>query len=530
VTWTETFSAAQTGLHDGAPQGESSMRAVIVPHDWRDSPAWEEFVRDDAALVLGFYYDSIPAFRGKKMAVHSTSYVVLEILNLPFYLRADPRFTLLSDIVPGPKKPVSCAPWLLPAMRDLIANGITVLFASADYEAHVALLSHKSLGYWGCTKCEQKSERHGDFFDWGIKHTLVPPRRKTGRRAVLDGQNAVRLGLEHVHGFKKEPVVARMLDDCIVQSPEDALHLLEGCLKNHLFRLLGGKKDVADPGQGRRWEEWLRQLEKIKMKPWQRRVFDRRWRQYCRLTGRTCSASPFQTPGSMTGEDWYTLALCGEWIFQGLIEDAKLLEYCVTLCTIFRLLAAPIITPRLTATLDRLETVFQRLHVEVMPPIARPLVFHRIGHLIQDVKKFGPMFRWWTFRNERYIGQLMRTLRRKNDIESHVEANIIRNKLGRFLTGTQVKAQADLEWLQDLEPVDVALSHPENVRRKAMTEIAAAILRRRERTGTRLNLVKHPETSPLRVVARRATQQEEKDAVRSRSQSVFASICDLFWT
>jgi len=498
-------------------EATDSVRAVIVPHDWKKSPAWDKYVQDEKAVVLGFYYDSIPAFRGLKMSVHSTAYVVMEILNLPFYLRADPRFTMLCSIIPGPKKPRNSAPWLVPVCEDLARSNITVLFASADYEAHVSLLSHKSLGYVGCTKCEKRSVRFRHFYDWGDDRKQPLPRLKTGRSAVLYGRDARVHRMDHRHGFKKEPIVAKLLDDCILQSPEDALHLVEGCLKMHLFRLLAGKKDVAQPGPGGRWARWLGELDRIAMTPAARNVLDQRWRTFCQLTGRSCTATPFASSGSMTGEDWYVLALCGEWIFDGLIPNAALLEYCVTLCTIFRLLGATTITPKLLDILTRLEQRFQFLHLAVMPPIARPLVFHRIGHMIRDVRNFGPMLLWWCFRNERFIGQITRTLRRRCDIESHVEANIVRNKLGRGLVGTQAVAQEDLEWLQSLEPLaadegEDALRN--DARRLHLSSLAGTILERRERKGTRLNLVRFPEGSPLGFSGWRLALQDERDAAR----------------
>lgn len=63
---------------------------------------------------------------------------------------------------------------------------------------------------------------------------------------------------------------------------------------------------------------------------------------------------------------------CGEWIFNGLLGGAHK-EYVVLLCTIFRLLASPLITDSVIRTLSNLERRFQVLHRQLLPPIAAPL-------------------------------------------------------------------------------------------------------------------------------------------------------------
>ena len=216
----------------------------------------------------------------------------------------------------------------------------------------------------------------------------------------------------------------------------------------------------------------------------------------------------------MSGEDWYMLALCGEWIFDSLLTGSKL-EYCVTLCALFRLMSAAVITPDLIATLSRLDKRFQALHAKIVPPISRPLVFHRIRHLIEDMKHFGPIILWWCFRNERIIGKQIAGLRRRSGVESHVEANIMRGKLGRFMTGTITVAQQDLEFLQGLRPDPLkSLQDPENIRTTLLSRLASEILATRERAGTRLNLVKYPHGSALRVVDVRPPQPFEEQAIR----------------
>eukprot|EP00808_Paulinella_micropora_P031598 g53824.t1 len=358
---------------------------------------------------------------------HSITFVIKEVLNLPFFLRADPRFTMICDIIPGPKKPKRLEPWLQPSIRDVRKYNFPVLFASADYEAHVALLSHKMLGFAGCTKCVQVSEKVGKAANG--------TRRKT---------------CSHVR-LHRGPVLLDVLEDCIVQSPEDALHLIEGCLEKHLFPWLAGKKEIARPGSGATWERYLTQQEAMAITPEQQGVVDERWLDFCARIGRFCSASPFRSGGSMSRKDWYILAPCGEWIFDDLMTGTKL-EYCVTLCTLFRLMSAVDVTLDLIATLNRLEKRFQALHAKLLRPISHPLVFHRIRHLIENMEHFGPVMLWWCFRNERIICKQIAGLRRRNEVESRVEANILGGKLGRFLTGTITVAQQDLECLQSLKP------------------------------------------------------------------------------
>ena len=309
-------------------------------------------------------------------------------------------------------------------------------------------------------------------------------------------------------------MLLKVQDDCILQTPQDALHLIEGCMKKHLFPWLAGKKKIKRPGSGASWERYLAQQAALAITPAQQAVLDERWLDFCGRIGRSCTAAPFSSPGSMSGEDWYMLALCGEWIFDGLLTGSKL-EYCVTLCALFRLMSAAVITPDLIATLSRLEKRFQALHAKIVPPISRPLVFHRIRHLIEDMKHFGPIILWWCFRNERIIGKQIAGLRRRSGVESHVEANIMRGKLGRFMTGTITVAQQDLEFLQGLRPDPLkSLQDPENIRTTLLSRLASEILATRERAGTRLNLVKYPHGSALRVVDVRKPQPFEEQAIR----------------
>eukprot|EP00808_Paulinella_micropora_P014539 g75810.t1 len=120
-----------------------------------------------------------------------------------------------------------------------------------------------------------------------------------------------------MYGFKREPVLLDVLKDCIVQSPQDALHLIEGCLKKHLFPWLAGKKEVARPGSGATWERYLAQQEAMAITPEQQGVVDERWLDFCARIGRSCSAAPFRSGGSMSGEDWYILDWAKEHRFLG---------------------------------------------------------------------------------------------------------------------------------------------------------------------------------------------------------------------
>eukprot|EP00808_Paulinella_micropora_P020328 g48063.t1 len=43
----------------------------------------------------------------------------LEVMNLPFFLRSDPRFQIFTDIIPEPPKPKVLKKWLIPLLEDL---------------------------------------------------------------------------------------------------------------------------------------------------------------------------------------------------------------------------------------------------------------------------------------------------------------------------------------------------------------------------------------------------------------------------
>ena len=278
---------------------------LYVPTELRDSPAWKEYVADPDVLTLAVFFDGVPCFRtvSKTYSVHL---VTLEILNLPFFLRADPRFTVFSDIIPGPSKPQVLKPWLKPLIADLESNGYNLLFTSADYIAQVQLLCHNQLGYEGCVKCEMRAVKVGDFYDWRHPEGADPARRKTHANALRYGSNAVLASGGQYKGFQDQPLFAHVQTDCITQSVEDALHLVEGCIKRHLFRLLLGKKVVERPGTGKSWEKWLAaiaQWNKMFDKEKQR-TLDQRWLAFCAATGRATNASPCRNPNFMTGEQW----------------------------------------------------------------------------------------------------------------------------------------------------------------------------------------------------------------------------------
>lgn len=255
-------------------------------HDWSRSPLWQDYVDKSCSdrIVLGLFYDGVPAFRGLKWGTHTTHVVTLEILNLPFHLRADPRFVIVSDLIPGPRKPKNIKPWFIPLLRDLKSKKFNVLFASADYPAHVELLRHSFLGYHGCSKCEKTSLAVGDFFDWASLRHEDPARAKTGEIAVQYGEQAEATG-EKKNGFYGKPILAEIMQDCIRQHPEDALHLIEGCLKKHLFQWLAGKKHVKNPGDDEDWKGWMEQLSTLSMNKLCRDVLDQRWKDFCSRTG-----------------------------------------------------------------------------------------------------------------------------------------------------------------------------------------------------------------------------------------------------
>jgi len=278
---------------------------LYIPTELRDSPAWKEYVRDPDVLTLALFFDGVPCFRTVS-TTYSVHLVTLEILNLPFFLRSDPRFVVFSDIIPGPSKPRVLKPWLKPLLADLQTNAFNLFFVSADYIAHVQLLCHNQLGYEGCTKCEMRAIKNGDYYDWRHPEGADPPRRKTHENAIRYGSNALLTAAGQYKGFHDVPIFAHLQEDCIRQAVEDALHLVEGCIKRHLFVLLRGEKKPERPGTGRKWEEWIRKVNKWgELFPREKqRILDQRWLAFCAATGRTTNAAPFKNPNDMTGEKW----------------------------------------------------------------------------------------------------------------------------------------------------------------------------------------------------------------------------------
>jgi len=285
------------------------IRCLHVPEDMKKCPAWQKYVPDPSEIVLALYFDGVPAFRGIKYGTYTMHAVSLEILNLPFHLRADPRYTIVSDLVPGPKSPKNFRPVFLPLVKELKSAQYQVLFASADYKAQVQLLQHQFLGYEGCCKCYQRSDfLSTGTYDWLLPEGQDPARRKTQADAIRLGQNA-RIAGTPQQGFHDIPSLVEVQTECISQTPEDALHLVEGCLKRHLFPILSGKTTLSRDGRTAKhseatWARWQAQVNKLAMKERTMSVFDQRWKKFCQTSGHTCTAAPFASPGSMSGEDW----------------------------------------------------------------------------------------------------------------------------------------------------------------------------------------------------------------------------------
>eukprot|EP00808_Paulinella_micropora_P025676 g6116.t1 len=189
-------------------------------------------------------------------------------------------------------------------MLDLEINEWNLVFTSADYIAQVQLMSHKQLGYNGCIKCEMRAVKVGDLYDWRHQEGADPPPKKTHTKAITYGTNALISAQGHYKGFKDVPLFAHLQEDCIQQSVEDALHLVEGCIKRHLFRLRTGQKIVERPGTGRKWEDWLQSLKDWELPRASLKILDERWLKLCAATRRTTNAAPYKSPGSMTGEKW----------------------------------------------------------------------------------------------------------------------------------------------------------------------------------------------------------------------------------
>eukprot|EP00808_Paulinella_micropora_P016969 g62203.t1 len=243
---------------------------LCIPKELRGSPAWKKYIRDPNVLTLALFFDGIPCFRTVN-TTYSVQLVTLEILNLPFFLHSDSRFTVFNGIIPGPSKP--------------------------------RLLCHNQLGYEGCTKCKMRAVKVGDFYDWRHPEGADPPRRKTHENAIRYGRNAAISAEGQYKGFQDVPIFAQLQKDCIKQAVEDALHLVEGCIKRHIFALLMGGKKVERPGKGKKWEEWLRKVEEwgVMFTQEKQRILDQRWLAFCAATGRTTNAAPCRNPDDVTG-------------------------------------------------------------------------------------------------------------------------------------------------------------------------------------------------------------------------------------
>eukprot|EP00808_Paulinella_micropora_P010169 g38691.t1 len=171
----------------------------------------------------------------------------------------------------------------------------------------------------------------------------------------------------------------------------------------------------------------------------------------------------------MSGEDWHVLSQCGEYIFDGLIDDADFKEYLTTLCCIFRLAASK----------------------KIVPPMCHPLQLHRIRHLLENVSDVGPVELYWCFRMERIIGRLVSSMNRRSDVEAVMENIVIRSRIGRMKLGTVVVAHDDLENLQTLSVDGVACEiinddgaeteTSTTTREEYLVAIASDILERREK-------------------------------------------------
>eukprot|EP00808_Paulinella_micropora_P002466 g33339.t1 len=217
-----------------------------------------------------------------------------------------------------------------------------------------------SIGFWGT-------------FDWSTEEGKDPARRNTQMDAVRLGRNA-RIAGTPQDGFLDIPCLVEVQRECISQTPEDALHL------QTLQR--DGRTAVHSAAT---WERWQETVTTLALSEASQRVLDQRWKRFCANSGRTCTAAPFASQGSMTGEDWYILSQQGDWIFQGLLSG-EFLEYAVTMCTIFRLFAASEPDDRSLDILDGLVKRFDYLHRKLMPPPCRPLQFHRLEHGVESVK------------------------------------------------------------------------------------------------------------------------------------------------
>jgi len=198
------------------------------------------------------------------------------------------------------------------------------------------------------------------------------------------------------------------------------------------------------------------------------------------------------------------------------------------LCSIFRLMASPVVTPRLVKTLTQLERSFQSLHRQLMSPVTSPLQFHRLSHMVECMKKFGPVFLYWTFRSERTMGQTVKRLNRRSDVEDCLQGVVTRGLLARHILGTIAEAQDVLVGIQayssrhNSADIDVDMVPP-SFRDLCMSRLATVMMLRRERRGCRLNLLKFPNGTPLNNVSKRRLEDIETAQIRyiCDSQNIF---------
>eukprot|EP00808_Paulinella_micropora_P012902 g6558.t1 len=113
------------------------------------------------------FFDDVPCFRLTNTA-YSVHLVTLEVMNLPFFLRSDPRFQMFTYIIPVPSKPK------VSLLEDLQGGAYNLLFTASYCIAQVQLLCHKQLGYHCCCKCEMTAMKVEDFYDWRLLPNADP--------------------------------------------------------------------------------------------------------------------------------------------------------------------------------------------------------------------------------------------------------------------------------------------------------------------------------------------------------------------
>eukprot|EP00808_Paulinella_micropora_P015234 g46094.t1 len=302
-----------------------------------------------------------------------------------------------------------------------------------------------------------------------IREGADPPPTKTHTKAITYGTNALISAQGHYKGFKDLPLFAHLQEDCIQQSVEDALHLVEGCIKR-LELPPASLKILDDAGSN----------FALPRANYKRCAVQKSWFHDWKT---------FQT--GKTFPKWENLP---NW------EDSPKLG---KLSQNRKIVCLPKYHGACRGALARLEGRFQTLHRKLLPPIAAPWCFTELD-ISLSVQLFGPVFIFWTVRSERIMRQAVRKLPRRVEVEACLEGVIIKGLLERHKLGTITMAEDALLACLAIAPATKAKADHKYPK----------LYGKAERLGHRLNLVKHPNGTPQVLQAPMHLTQRELQAVR----------------